>query len=70
MIRVLDEIKVGDWLTINVSGKTRMERVQSVTSLFVCTDTYKFTRCGHTWPKPGGTIARPASIAEIERLRT
>ena len=70
MIRVLDEIKVGDWLTINVSGKTRMERVQSVTSLFVCTDTYKFTRYGHTWLKPGGTIARLASIAEIERLRT
>jgi hypothetical protein len=70
MRRALDDIKLGDWLTINVSGKTRMERVKSVSSMFVATDTYKFTRYGHTWPKPGGTIARPASIAEIERLRT
>jgi hypothetical protein len=57
MSRILDDIKVGDWITINVSGKTTLERVKSVSSLFVCTDTYKFTRYGQTWPKPGGTIA-------------
>jgi hypothetical protein len=68
MRRVLDDIKVGDWLTINVRGKMRMERVQRVSGLFVCTDTYKFTRYGHTWPKPGGTMARPASQVEIEQL--
>ena len=69
MSRVLDEIKVGDWLTINVNGKTRLERVKSVSNLFVCTDTYRFTRYGQTWPRPGGTIARPASSVEIERLK-
>ena len=69
MSRILDDIKVGDWITINVSGKTTLERVKSVSSLFVCTDTYKFTRYGQTWPKPGGTIARPASLVEIEQLK-
>ena len=68
MSRVLDDVKVGDWLTINVSGKTKLERVKSVTSLFVWTDTYRFTRYGRTWPKPSGTIARPASSVEIDRL--
>jgi len=62
-------VKAGDWLTINVSGKTKLERVKSVSSFFVCTDTYKFTRYGKTWPKPGGTIARSASLAEIEELK-
>jgi hypothetical protein len=69
MSRILDDIKVGDWITINVSGKTTLERVKSVSSLFVCTDTYQFTRYGQTWPKPGRTIARPASPAEIEKLQ-
>ena len=70
MARTLDDVKVGDWLTINVSGKTKLERVKSVSSLFVCTDVYKFTRYGRTWPKSGGTIARPASLAEIEKLQS
>jgi hypothetical protein len=69
MSRILDDIKVGDWITINVSGKMTLERVKSVSSLFVCTDTCKFTRYGQTWPKPGGAIARPASQVEIERLK-
>ena len=69
MSRILDDIKVGDWITINVSGKKTLERVKSVSSLFVCTDTYKFTRYGQTWPKPVGIIARPASLAEIVKLQ-
>lgn len=43
--------------------------IKSVSNLFVCTDTYRFTRYGQTWPRPGGTIARPASSVEIERLK-
>jgi hypothetical protein len=67
MTLMLDSVKVGDWLTLNVRGVRKLERVTRMSDVVVCTEHYKFTRSGLVWPaKVSSTTARPALPHEIE----
>lgn len=64
---ILKDVKVGDWLTLNVRGLHKLERVTRVSDVVVVTERYKFTRDGLVWPaKVSSTTARPALPHEIE----
>jgi hypothetical protein len=68
MPRVLDGVKVGDWLTILVNGVPILERVTRMSLFVVETKNYRFTRYGRIWPthKPS-VLVEPSSKDEIER---
>ena len=67
MPRVLDGVKVGDWLTIVVNGVPILERIIRMSSFVVETEHYKFTRYGRIWPthKPS-VMVEPSTKSEIE----
>ena len=68
MPRILDGVKVGDWLSIVANGKQSCERVKRVSGLVVETDNYRFTKYGRTWPTHRPSImAEPASKSEVQR---
>ena len=66
---MLDSVKVGDWLTLNVRGVRTLERVTRVSDVVLVSEHYKFTRSGLLWPARVPSItARPALQHEILSL--
>ena len=51
MMRILDNVRVGDWLKITVNGIHKFERVKRAAGLLVETDHHRFTRFGRVWPE-------------------
>ena len=67
MPRILDNVRVGDWLKITVNGARKFEPVKRVAGLVVETQHHRFTRFGRTWPEVKlSIIAEPASKDEVE----
>ncbi|WP_158749652.1 hypothetical protein [Acidobacterium sp. S8] len=65
---ILSDVKPGDWLTVNVRGVSKLEKVTSTSQVSVVTEHYRFAKSGIQWPAKTASIsARPAMPAEIEK---
>ena len=69
MMRILDNVRTGDWLRITVNGIQKFECVTRTAGLLVETEHHRFTRLGRIWRegKLSIIIAEPASKDEVER---
>ena len=68
MLRILDNVRVGDWLKITVNGVHKFECVKRTAGLLVETEHHRFTRFGRVWPEVKlSIVVQPASKDELER---
>ena len=64
MARLLDSVKIGDWVEIIVDGIQKFEQVKQASFFTIKTDNYTFTRYGHGWPKHKTSVVVMAATSK------